>query len=264
MIETFIKALSEKCLQVILQSARKTAINITSNTIYIRILTYYITLHLTKNFGVVQQSRQAKFNIYTPPTLAGFFFCLASAEGAGLFVLPCYNTTQYKRLQRVLYRPWSYTARTAKRRTGLYRRFSWDLPHSTATNTRPTQAAIIPPAPHWGVSQRRNTSSIYQIPAPRRTLHKAAQPPYYNKVYKGAAYRRPCQPGGVSSCRLRIAGKCWHAVSSTDPAHLLSGQRLHLYRVSPAAGARRAARHHRRLSPQLFSGFRQIANRGQQ
>lgn len=44
---------------------------------------------------------------------------------------------------------------------------------------------------------------------------------YYNNVYKGArvrpcygsmpdgaAYRRPCQPGGVSSYRLRIAGKC--------------------------------------------------------
>lgn len=44
---------------------------------------------------------------------------------------------------------------------------------------------------------------------------------YYNKVYKGAAvrpcyrsmpdsaaYRRPCQPGGVCSYRVRIAGKC--------------------------------------------------------
>lgn len=32
--------------------------------------------------------------------------------------------------------------------------------------------------------------------------------------------QRPRKPGGVSS---------------TDPAHLLMGQRLHLYRVSPAA-----------------------------
>lgn len=81
-------------------------------------------------------------------------------------------------------------------------------------------------------------------------------------------------------------------------AHLLRGQRLHLCRVSPAgsrcfprpaagglapgqrsargglapctrrgspaAGARRAARNHWRLSPHLFSGFRPIANRGQQ
>jgi hypothetical protein len=35
-------------------------------------------------------------------------------------------------------------------------------------------------------------------------------------------------------------------------------------RSSPAAWARRAARNHWRLSPQLFSGFRPIANRGQQ
>lgn len=80
MIETFIKALSEKCLQAISQSARKTTINITFNTIYTRILTYYITLHPTKNFGVVQQSKPAKFNIYTPPTLAGFFFCPAAIQ----------------------------------------------------------------------------------------------------------------------------------------------------------------------------------------
>lgn len=25
---------------------------------------------------------------------------------------------------------------------------------------------------------------------------------YYNNVYKGAAYRKPCQPGGVSSYRV--------------------------------------------------------------
>lgn len=31
-----------------------------------------------------------------------------------------------------------------------------------------------------------------------RTLCNSAQPPYYNKVYKGAAYRRPCKSGGVS------------------------------------------------------------------
>lgn len=68
-----------------------------------------------------------------------------------------------------------------------------------------------PPATRWSISQRRSTSSEYQIPAPRRTLYRTAQPPYYNKVYKGAAvcpcyrsmpdgatHRRPCQPGGLS------------------------------------------------------------------
>ena len=243
MIETFIKALSEKCLQVNSQSARKTAINITSNTIYIRILTYYITLHLTKNFGVVQQSRQAKFNIYTPPTLAGLFFCLASAEGAGLLFCPAAiqpNTSVYSVFCAVNA---NYTAHAIKRRTGLCSGISGYLPYSTATDNRPIQAVIIPHTPRWSVSQRRSASSEYQIPAPRRTLYRTAQPPYYNKVYKGAAvcpcyrsmpdsatHRRPCQPGGAVQQQ----------------------------------GARRAARNHWRLPPYLFSGFRPIANRGQQ
>jgi hypothetical protein len=141
MIETFIKALSEKCLQAISQSARKTTINITFNTIYTRILTYYITLHPTKNFGVVQQSKPAKFNIYTPPTLAGFFFCPAAIQP---------NTSVYSAFCAVNA---VYTTPTAKQRTGLYSGFSCDCTRSTAHDTRPAQAAIIPPAPRLSVSQ---------------------------------------------------------------------------------------------------------------
>ena len=126
------------------------------------------------------------------------------------------NTAPYKRLQRILSRPCSYTAHAIKQRTELYTRFSCGLPHSTAADTRPAQAAIIPPAARWSVSQRRNTSSVYQIPPPRRTPYRAAQPPYYNKVYKGAGVRPvidPCQtvqqiadhasPAGQSSSRGR-------------------------------------------------------------
>lgn len=131
--------------------------------------------------------------------MAGLFFCLASAEGAGLLFCPA----------------------TIQPHTSVYSGFSYGLSHSTAADTRPTQAAIIPPAPRWSVSQRRNTSSAYQIPKPRRTLYRSAQTAYYNKVYKsagvrhcyrsmpdGATHSRPYQPGGVSSYRLRISGKC--------------------------------------------------------
>ena len=82
--------------------------------------------------------------------------------------MPRCNTASYKRLQRVLCHLCSYTAHAAKQRTGLYRGFSCDLPHSTAANNRPTQAAIIPPVPRW-------------------TLDRSTHPPYYNRVYKGAA-----------------------------------------------------------------------------
>lgn len=148
-------------------------------------------------------------NNFTPPTLAGIFFCLASAEGAGLLFCPAtmqHHTSVYGAFCAV--NAEFYTAHTTKQRTGLYSGVSCHLLHSTAADTRPTQAAIIPPAPRWSAHTRPNAPHRYQIPPPRRTLHRSAQPLYYNNVYKGAAYRRPCQPGGVSSCRVWIAGKC--------------------------------------------------------
>lgn len=145
-----------------------------------------------------------------PPTLAGLFFYLASAESAGLLFYPVTiqpYTSVYSAFCAI---NTSNTVNTTKQYTGLYRCFSGYLTHSNTVYTRPTQAAIIPPAPRWSVSQRRNTSSIYQIQAPRRTLCNSAQPPYYNKVYKGAAVcpcygsmpdsaadRKPCKPGGA-------------------------------------------------------------------
>ena len=100
--------------------------------------------------------------------MAGLFFFLASAEGAGLLFLPCCNMHKYKRLQRLLSCPCSYTANATKQRTGLYRGVSCDLPHSTAADNRPAQVVII-------------------LSAPRRTMCRPAQPPYYNKVYNGAS-----------------------------------------------------------------------------
>lgn len=84
----------------------------------------------------------------------------------------------------------SYTAHAAKQRTGLCGGFSCGLSHSTAADTKPTKAAIIPPAPRWSVSQHPDGLHRYQIPPPRRTLHSSAQPPYYNKVYKGAGVQQ--------------------------------------------------------------------------
>lgn len=118
------------------------------------------------------------------------------------------------------------------------------------------------PVPRWSVSQRRSISSAYQIPATRWTLYRPAQPPYYNKVYKGAAvclcyrsmpdgatHRRPCQPGGVSMLPTPGISMApgWPGISLA--LCFLPGT---------------AARNHWRLPPYLFSGFRPIANRGQQ
>lgn len=133
------------------------------------------------------------FPISTPPTLAGLFFCLASAEGARL--LFCLATIQP---HTSVYSAFcisyaNYTAHATKPRAGLYRCFSCDCTYLIITDTRPTQAAIMPPAPRWSAYQRPDALHRYQIPPPRRTLYRSAQQPYYNKVYKGATV----QPGTI-------------------------------------------------------------------
>lgn len=161
-------------------------------------------------------------NNFTPPTPAGLFFCLASAEGAGLLFCPAAiqpHTSVYSVFCAVNA---NYTANDAKRRTGLYSGFSCNYANSTAHNTRQTQAAIIPPAPRLSVSQRRSTSSTYQIPTTRRTLHRSAQPPYYNKVYKSAEVQHTADHASPAACNLAPSTR----------------------RGSPATGTGRAARNH--------------------
>ena len=137
------------------------------------------------------------------------------------FFLPGYNTATHERLQRVLPCKCNYTDHATKQRTGLYRGFSGDYTSSTDHDTTPTQAAIIPPAPRWSVSQRRSSSSTYQIPPPRRDAAQVSATAYYNKVYKR-----------VQGCALLWihAKRC--SISQTIQA--AAGQRLYLHRVSPA------------------------------
>lgn len=118
----------------------------------------------------------------------GFSFAL-HRHGAGLLFCPAAiqpHTSVYSAFCAVN----AITIHAIKQHTELCRGFSCDCTRSTAHDTKPTQAAIIPPAPRWSVSQRRNTSSTYQIPAPRRTLYRSAQPPIiirYIRVQEGYA-----------------------------------------------------------------------------
>ena len=143
------------------------------------------------------------------PLLTGLFFCLASAKGAGILFCPAAiqpHTSVYSAFCRVNA---VYTTHTAKQRTGLYKGFSCDLTHSTAYNTRLTQADITPPAP-------------------RRALYRPAQPAYYNNVYKGASllwiHARQCNiPQTMPARRGQFppSADCWQVL---HPAHLLRGQ----------------------------------------
>ena len=142
--------------------------------------------------------------------MQGFYFCPATYQPRtsacnGLSAIHAIN---------------NYTATMQKAFTGLYRCVSGNLTHFTAYNTRPAKSDITPPAPRWSVSQRRNTSTNTKTQPPRRTLYRSAQPPYYNKVYKGAAVRTVMDP-------------CPAVQHSADHASPAPSTR----RGSPAAGA---------------------------
>lgn len=122
----------------------------------------------------------------------GFYFTRRRISHAQAFTAAFLSSMQF------------YTATTLKASTRLYRCVPVDLLHSSEHNTADIQAAYAPPPP-------------------RRTLYRAAQPSYYNKVYKGAAVRtyyrsmpdsaadrRPCQPGGVSMLPTVQGRSAWH------------------------------------------------------
>lgn len=161
--------------------------------------------------------------------MAGLFFCFASAEGAGLLFLPCCNTAPYKRLQRVLCSQCSYTAHATKQRTGLYSGFSCDFTHSTAHDTRPIQ-----------------TSHCTTCDTPGRCTGKRSRPIIimYIRWQRCAPVMDPCQTAQHIADHASPAGSAptvcgrWQVL---HPAHLLRGQRLHLYRVSPAPSTRRGS-----------------------
>lgn len=170
--------------------------------------------------------------------MAGFFFCLASTR-CRAFILSLYNTSPYKHLQRVLCCPCNYTAHVTKQRTGLYSGVPVDLTYPNERNTADTQAA------------------------------------YYNKVYKGAAVRpllwiharryniAQTMPAAAGQCiRYRGQPGGWRSgTGSAVRAHRLTRSTR---RGSPVAMARQAGGTTGGLPPHLFSGFRPIANRGQQ
>ena len=193
--------------------------------------------------------------------MAGLFFCLASAEGAGLLFFPCCNMPKYKRLQRVLYCLCSYITHSTKQRTGLYSGFSCDCARSSAHDTRLTQAAIIPPAPRWSVSQRRSASSAYQIPPSRPDAAQVSTAADHASPAMSAptaceslASAAPCAPADVSASPP-VQGQPVYGLDTSHARRLAiwPGSAAMAHRVSLAsstrrgslvAWARRAARNH--------------------
>ena len=100
-------------------------------------------------------------------------------------------------------------------------------------------------------------ASFMQLYHPRyKTVHRALQ----GLFLLFAVFCR-CRVSGASSYTAPPVPR-WSVYQRPDALHRY--QTPTPRRGSPAAGAWRAARNHWRLPPYLFSGFRPIANRGQQ
>lgn len=137
--------------------------------------------------------------------MAGLFFCPASAEGARLLFCPTAiqpRTSLYSGLYSVhaVYHPRHKTAHRALH--GLFLRFSTLNRH----DTRPKQTAIIPPAQRWSAYTRPDALHQYQIPEPRRTLYRTAQPPIIIRYIKAQHTADHASPAGQSSGRDRAGG----------------------------------------------------------
>lgn len=174
--------------------------------------------------------------------MAGLFFCLASAGGYRAFILTCYNTPKYKRLQWLLYRPCSlYRKRHKTALQVLFQRFAPFCCRIYQTDTSGHNTHLR----HVGAH------------------HNAASSPSHTR-YQHHTGRCTGQPGGVSSSACTGSARrlaIWNR--SAVRAHRVSPAPS-TRRGKPAARARRAARNHWRLPPHLFSGCRPIANSGQQ
>ena len=182
--------------------------------------------------------------------------------------MPGGNTATYKRLQHVLCRPCRVIPPTPQNSTQGFTMAFPAIRLVLPLSYGGASCYAVQLAPRWMAYQRTKHLYRYQIPPPRRTLCRAAQPPYYNKVYKGAAARpvmNSCQtvqhianhasPAG-SRCFLRPAA-CTGTGSAVRAHHPPGG-------TVQRQGRGTAARNHWRLPPHHFSGFRPIANRGQQ
>lgn len=128
--------------------------------------------------------------------MAGLFFCLASAKGAGLLFCPAAiqpHTSVYSVFCRV---DANYTTHAAKQRIGLYMGFSCNCTSSTAADTRPTQAAI------YHLRHARAYHSAVAPPTRARyhsragTLYRPAQPPIIIRYIRAQHIADHASPAG--------------------------------------------------------------------
>ena len=131
--------------------------------------------------------------IFHPAHAGGAFLLPCICLGCRAFILPCCNTAPYKRLQRLLYHPCSlYRQRrkTAHRTLQAYfLRFSKFYRHKYQTGASGHNTAYATLKRIMAPQRLQRIPDTTATPGRCTAQHR---PPYYNNVYKGAAYRKPC------------------------------------------------------------------------
>ncbi len=178
--------------------------------------------------------------------MAGFFFCLASANGAGLLFCPAAMqpiqafTARFVLFMQ-LYSSHSKTAHVALQalflRFSLFHRPRYQNDTSGYNTTCDTLEHITA------------TQHLQRIPdtiaTPRRCIAQHSRPiiimyirayPCYRSMPDCATYRRPCKPGGSACIRLASCTGSARRLAILHRVSLAPSTR----RGSPAAGARRA------------------------
>lgn len=138
--------------------------------------------------------------------MAGFFFCLASAEGAGLLFCPAAIQphtsvcSAFCAVNAVLYHPHNKIAHRALQ--VHCRLFAIFYAYYSAVHLAMLYS-LRNAGGHTG-KRSASTDTRYQLHAGRCTSQHGRP---ITIRYRGAAYRRLCQPSGVSSYRLRNTSK---------------------------------------------------------
>lgn len=171
--------------------------------------------------------------------MAGLFFCLASAEGAGLLFCPATiqpNTSVYSVFCAINASIPPTPQNSTQGFTGAFLAILPIPPHTIPNRHNKPLHSLR----HAGASaSARTPRSLYQIPPPRRTLYRPAQTAYYNKVYKSA------------SLLWINARRC--SISQTMPA-----QRLTVWHPPPGGAVQQQGRGGRRGT---IGGYRRISFR---
>ena len=173
--------------------------------------------------------------------MTGLFFCLASAEGAGLLFCPATiqpHTSVYSAFCAIHA---VYTAHAVKQRTGFYRRIPCYLPCFAVAVWRCIRLYRTVYTTLERITAPQHLQRVPDTTAtPGRCTAQHSRPIIIRYIRGGSGVpllwirTRQCSISQTMPARRGQLLPCADRWQVLHPAHLLRGQCLHLYRVRPA------------------------------